>query len=275
MSNSRRMLVAALATVVAIGFGATLVGADEDVFLGYKFEEGYSKDYKVKFNQEIDYGGFAFSQIIDMEVTEKCVGSEEDLFLMEMVFNKVDAARMQFDNMEQDPNGERLVGQTVTFKVDSHGETSEMRPAGYIDGWDQIKEIVDRVVDNWYAYLPNEAVAKGGKWTKVDEPEEELGLIVEGKADYVFKELKKEKGALCAKIEAKIENTLRGTQDTPAGVMTVDGGGTGDSEFFFCTTTSTIVKYKVKVEMKMDMTPEAGGDATETTVNVVMERAVK
>ncbi len=275
MGKSSRLLIAALAAVVVVILGAALVGADEEVFLGYKFEEGYSKDYKVKFNQEVDFGGFAFSQIIDMEVTEKCVGTEEDLYLMEMIFNKVDAARIQFDKMVEDPNGERLVGQTVTFKVDSHGVTSEMRPAGYIEGWDQMKKVVETVVDNWYGYLPNEVVARGGKWSKADEPEEESGMIVEGTADYVFEEVKKEKGTLCAKIKAKLKNKLSGTQDTPAGTMNVEGGGSGDLEFYFCTETSTIVKYKVKVEMKMDMTPESGGDTTETTVNVVMERKVK
>jgi hypothetical protein len=271
MVQRNRVLITALAVVAAVSI-AGHVGADEEVFLGYKFADGHSLDYKVKFNQEVDFGGFAFSQLIDMEITEKCVGEEEDKFLMEMVFTKVEAARMQFDKLVEDPMAENLTGHSVTFSVDKFGETSDMKPAGYIDGWQQMQKVVEAVVDNWYAYLPNESVAKGAGWTKEDEPKRELEMVVSGKADYEFTEVEKEQGRECAKIVVKSENTVTGKQDTPAGAMDVDGGGKGTVEFFFCMKSSAIVKYKAKVEMKMDMTPEAGGDATETTIIISMER---
>jgi hypothetical protein len=274
MVPRNRVLITALAVVAAVTFAGN-VGADEDVFLGYSFAEGHVQDYTVKFNQEVDFGGFAFSQFIDMEVQEKCVGVEDEKFLMEMVFTKVEASRMQFDKLVEDAMGENLTGQSVTFAVDKFGETSDMKPTGYIEGWAQIQKVVDAVVDNWYAYLPNESVAKGGVWTKEDEPTTEALMVYSGKADYEFKEVKKEKGTKCAKIVAKSQNKVSGKQETPAGTMDVEGGGKGDVEFYFCMESSTIVKYKAKVEMKMDMTPEAGGDATETTVAISMERELK
>jgi hypothetical protein len=259
--------------VTALGLTSAVV-ADEEVFLGYSFSEGYEQHYKVKFNQEVDFGGFAFSQLIDMKVTEKCLGTEDSLYLMEMTFDEVESARMQFDKMVDDPMGENLTGHTVTFKVDKFGETSEIKPTGYIEGWQQMQKIVEAVVNNWYAYLPNESVAEGGGWSKIDEPQEDAGMRTEGKSDYEFKEVKKEKGRQCAKIEARSENLVKGKQQTQMGAMDVEGNGKGEVEFYFCTESSTIIKYKAKVEMKMDMTPEAGGDVTETTVNIVMEREV-
>jgi hypothetical protein len=269
-----RILVAALA-VLAVLAPLGVVDADEGVFLGYGFSEGHEQGYKVKFNQELDFGGYAFSQIVDMEVVEKCVGVEDSLFVMEMHFDKVESARMQSDNIVDDPMGERLTGNTVTFKVDKFGETSEMAPVGYIDGWDRMQKVVEAIVDNWYAYLPNKNVTAGETWARDEEPEEEGGLTIDSESSYEFKEIKKEKGRACAKIEGRSKNTIAGQQETQIGTMNVDGNGKGEAEFYFCMDSSTIIKYKAKYEVKMDMTPEAGGDATGTTVNIALEREVK
>lgn len=267
-----------LSTALAIGVAVAIagsVGADEGVFLGYNFAEGHSQEYKVKLNYEVDYGGFAMSQMMDMEVTEKCVGVEEEKFLMEMVFNKVEAARMQFDNMVEDPTGESLTGQSVTFSVNKFGEAEDIKPTGYIEGWGQIKPIIESVVESWFAYLPNETVAEGGGWTKEEEPEEGATLVESGSSKYKFEEVKKESGRECAKIVAESKTAISGKTPTQMGTMSVEGEAKGEVEFFFCMKSSTIVKYKAKFETKQDMTPEAGGDTTEMTINGSLERELK
>jgi hypothetical protein len=267
--------LAVVAAAVALALGGAQVGAGESTYLGYKFAEGHSQEYKVKFNQEVDFGNFAMSQIIDMEVTEKCVGMDDSLHLMEIDFDKVESTRMQFDKMVDDPTGENLTGHAVTFKVDKHGETSDMRAVGYIEGWERMKKVVESMVDNWYAYLPDTTINEGSGWSQDEGPKHEGMLTYSNKADFHFAEVKKEKNRQCAKITAETENTVSGSQDTPAGSMDVTGGGTGEVEFYYCMKSSTIIKYKAKVEMKMDLEPQGGGDTTQMTVNVVMEREVK
>ena len=275
MARINRVLGVALVAGAIVAAGFAFVGAEEGVLLAYGFAEGYTNDYQVKFNNEVDFGSFAMSQIVDMDVTEKCTGKEGDLFVMELVFNKVESVRMQFDNMVEDPTGERLTGHSVTFKVDANGETSDMRPVDYIEGWEQMARVIQSLVENWYAYLPNKSVKVGDGWEEVDEPKTQGDLKVTGHAAYRFKEIKDEKGCACARVEADTENTVTGSQDTPTGTMIVEGGGKGDVEFFFCPKSASIVKYKAKTEMKMDMTPEGGGDAAESTIGIMMERHVK
>jgi hypothetical protein len=272
----RRVRFVGLAAValVAVALAAASVGADEEVLLGYKFEEGYTKDYQVKINYEVDYGGWAFATIADMEVTERCVGVEDDLFLMEVVFNKVETARLQGDDMTEDPSGEHLTGQVLTYKVDAHGVVTEIKPAGYIEGWPQLRKMIEGVFENWYGYLPNESLAKGAKWTHETEPNAEETIKAEGQSDYEFKDVKEEEGTPCAHIEGKSKHTLSGTQETTMGSQIVEGEEKGDIELFFCAKSSTIVKFKAKSESKIDMTPEAGGDPVETTVNSTLERKV-
>jgi hypothetical protein len=59
------------------------------------------------------------------------------------------------------------------------------------------------------------------------------------------------------------------------GAMTISGGGKGESEFYFCLKSSTMVKYKTKMDMKMEVTPEGGGDSNSFIVAFSMEREVK
>lgn len=269
-----RLVAVAIAAAVTAG-AAPGAAAGEAVFLGYGFDDQYQQAYKVKFNQEVDTGNFAFSYLVDMEVTEKCVSAGDSLFLMEVHFDKVETARMQMDNMIEDPMGEKLTGQAVSFQVTRSGVVSDVKPVGYVDGWQQMERIVKPIFEGWYAYLPDAEVEPDGTWERDIGPKEESGLTVSGHSEYRFEQMKEEKGRECAKIKAKSTNTITGKQSTPMGVMNVDGSGKGEGELYFAIGSSTIVKFKTKVEMKMDMVPEGGGDTTGTAVAYSMEREVK
>ena len=65
-------VLALVATVIA---APAVTGADGGTHFAYDFSEGYVQQYKVNFKQEMFRGSFSWSAIVDLEVTEKCVGS--------------------------------------------------------------------------------------------------------------------------------------------------------------------------------------------------------
>jgi hypothetical protein len=270
ITNRMHIVMAALLAVVFI---AGSVGAGDDIMFGYKFEEGYSSKYKLKFSQEVDFGGFAMNVFADFEVEEKCTGVTDSTYTMEATFIKVEASRMVFDNIEEHPMSEQLAGQTVVYSVDAHGDVSGIKAAGYIDGWAGMKDIVEQVIESSYVYMPDAAVAAGGEWQQEAEKETtDDGMEVVTSSKFEFKEMKQENGRDCAKIVGKMENTFSGVMTTPQGAMEADGTGAGEYECYFDPGTTTIVKLKGRVDVKMDMIPESGGDAVETTVAYQVEK---
>ena len=263
-------LLLILGTAAALGLvGAVL--ADDAVMFGYKFEEGASHDYKVKFSQDVDYGGFAFEQFMDFEVTEKCVGVTEDgKFRMELLFNKVETSRMQYDKMEEDDSFDGLLGQSVSYAVDAHGSVTDVKAAGYVDNWPRIYPTILMMMQLWHAYLPGEQVEAGNGWEETtDKQDNGAGLLISTSAKFSFEEKKKEKDHECAKVKAEVAQKIEGNQ---AGYK-ADGTGKGKFEFYFCPEGSVMVSLKSKFEIKMDMTPESGqGNDVETIVNIQMER---
>jgi hypothetical protein len=245
--------------------------AQETVMFKYKFKEGYNQDYKIKFSQEMYFGAFGTSFFSDLEVTFKCVGvSEDGKFNMEVVFNKVDASRRQGDTMEETNLGEQLTGQTVACVVDAHGEVDDIKAMGYIEAWRQIERDIETVIQAFFAYLPAEEVAKGENWENTDEQSQE-DLHITSRTEYEFKEIKNEKGRQCAKVEAETEIGIGGVQATPQGDFNAEGEGEGETELYFDVADGIIVKMKDKMEIKMDMTPVAGGDGFELTRSYQIE----
>ena len=261
--------------LVAIGVLAVTIAApapaEESVVFKYKFREGYNQDYKIKFSQEMYFGSFGMSFFWDLEVTFKCVGITEDgEFNMEVVFNKVDASRMQGDRMEETKLGEQLTGQTVACVVDVHGEVDDIKAMGYIEAWRQIERDIKTVIQAFFVYLPAEEVAKGENWENTDERNQEE-LHITSRSEYEFKEIKDKKGRRCAKVKAKTEVGRGGVQETPQGDFKAEGEGEGETEFYFDVADGIIVKLKDKMEIKMDMTPVAGGDGFEITRSYQIE----
>lgn len=272
-----RIVFRMLPAVVALAVGAGLwsgLGAEGEVMFSYRYEVGQSDAFKLKFNMELETMGFARTQFVDMEVTEICVGVTEDLFKMEMRFDKVESSVMFFEKLQEDKMGENLTGQSVSYEVNRHGKVDKIQDVGVIDGWAEIEQSVKQILQMWYPYLPGEGVAEGGNWADVDSSEtDDMRTIANTK--YLFKEPKKEKGRECAQVKADINFTMSGTQSTPMGVFQTDGRGEGKNEFFFDPETFAIVKSKGTLEIHMDMTPEAGGDGFVTTVNFEMQRELK
>lgn len=272
---SKCIFLVIVGTLVAVSVVLLPAQAEDGVLLKYDYQKGTSFDHKVKFTQEISFGSFAFSQFMDLEVTEKCMGVTEDgKYQMEMVFNKVESSRMQFDKMVEDNSSETLVGQAVSYLLDEHGEVDKVNAMGYIENWEMISGNIIALIESWYPYLPAEKVASGGNWEEVKDKEDDgEGLLITTNAVFSFEGTKKEKDRECVKITADISQKFEGINSTPMGDFNTDGEGKGEYEVLFDPSDSAIVKLKGKHEVKMDMTPESGkGDDVETTVNMEMER---
>lgn len=254
----------AVAALVAAPSG---IPADDGVHFAYEFSEGYVQQYKVNFKQEMFWGSFSRSAIVDMEVTEKCVGVTEDgVFEMELAFDKVEASIMMFDRMQGSGIGESLEGQSIAYTVDKFGETNDVRALGYIEAWNQVEQLVTEIANQFYVYLPDESHAKGDEWEHTDERDED-GMNITENWEYKFEKVEEKKGRECAKVKAAVEFGIGGIASTPAGDFDMDGEGDGKYEFYFDTTEKLVVRMKGSIEVKSDMVPVSGtGDEIESTV---------
>jgi hypothetical protein len=247
--------------------------AEEAVYFGYDFSDGYSQRYEINFSEEMSSGTFSRTSIFDLEITERCTGVTEDgSFEMEIVFDKVEASVMMFDQMRETHIGEQLTGQAIGFLLDKHGEHSDLRATGYIESWEQYKSTIEMFVDMFYIELPGKGYTQGDDWDRTDEQDHD-GLNTTSHSVYNFGEMKKEKGRECAKVKVETEVGLGGVLATPGGDYRTEGEGEGEGELYFDSGDGLVVKLKSKMEVKLDMTPASGkGEDQEFTQTYELER---
>ncbi|MDH4037457.1 MAG: hypothetical protein OEX18_07245 [Candidatus Krumholzibacteria bacterium] len=244
----------------------------QDVMFAYSFEEGSSRQYRVKLSQELAFSGNTMGQIGDFEVTLKCLSVADGVASMELVFDKADMMREMFGNQAADPLADMLVGHGIVFKVDPSGEVSDIAQSGYYDGWDSVQPFVEPLVKGWFPRLPGRAHAPGGTWESSDTEKGADGTDVKVTAHYTYKENKKQGGVDCASVTGDLATEVAGTSVSPMGTFQVEGGGKGKFEFLFDPAARAIVKLKSRMTVDMDLTPRAGGDTVDTSVNYQMER---
>lgn len=258
--------------MLAVALSAASAVAQEVTF-AYEFKPGSVERHRVKLNQEADMGGMAMSNMADMQVSLKCVSGVEGKYAMEMKFDKVDVSTTMYGNAMVSPMGEQLTGQAITFDVDAKGVVSNIAPVGSIDGWDASKQLVEPVVDDWYPYLPGQAVAVGGSWKKEGETKTQAGgTQTVTNSTYTFKAMKKEKTSDVAVVDVALDTKASGTAASPMGLFNVAGGGKGKFEVLFDPAKKRVVKVKGKFDLSMDMTPQDGGDVIETVFANNFER---
>jgi hypothetical protein len=238
----------------------------------YAFEAGSSHRYRVKVNQEMDFGGNTMGQIADFEVTVKCASVADGKAAMELTFDKADMSRSMFGNLAADPMAETIVGKSVNYTVDAAGEVTDIKPATYYDGWDQVRQMVESFIESWYVPLPGKAYAPGATWEHSEKDKGAGGMDVAATGTYKFKERKQEGGRDCASVTGEIATELSGQSVNPMGTFTVEGGGKGKSEFLFDPAARLVIKLKSKTDVSMNLTPAAGGDPMEANVVYQIER---
>lgn len=273
----KHFLWVGLVTVLALGaFVSTSgVSAGDSVHLAYKYEEGSSQSYKIKFNQEVDLGQYIMTALVDMEITESCIGVSDSTFTIEWTFDKVDASRTMFNKMQTDPMADNLVQQKVMFELDPSGDVTEVRPVSYIEGWDQAEETVIRIIEACFPPLPDKDVSVGEEWDLDETETSDEGTKVTSSGKYKYKENKKEGGRKCAKLEGEVVLKISGQVAGPKGAMEADGGGKGKMEIYFDAAAGIVVKIKGRIGIDMTMTPLRGGDSIETSVGFETEKKLK
>lgn len=258
--------------MLAVALSAASAVAQEVTF-AYDFKTGASERHRVKLNQEMDMGGMVAGYLVDMSVSLQCASGADGKYAMEMKFDKVDVSTSMMGAVSVNPIGEQLVGQAVTFDVDASGDVSNIEPVGAFEAWDTARQLVEPVIERWYIHLPKQAVAVGSSWKKEGEKEvQSSGTQTVTNTTYTFKAMKKEKGHDVAVIDQTQDSKISGTATTPVGVFDVDGSGKGKFEILFEPTRSRVVKFKGKIDLTTDMTPQAGGDPMHMIVTNHFER---
>lgn len=252
---------------------AVAAWASQEVTFAYHFEPGISERYSVKLNQDVSMGQMAMSNIADMEVTVKCVAAKDGKFSMEMKFDKADVSTTMMGNTSANPVGEQITGQAIMFTADASGDVTDVTPVGAFDAWATAQQLIKPMVEGWYPYLPNRAVAVGGTWEKAGEKEKDAGGTESTvNSTFKFREMKKEKGRDLAVVEQTVDMSVGGNSTTPMGAYTVAGSGKGKGEFSFDPTKARVVRLKGKIDVTMDMTPQSAGDPVKTVVTNQLER---
>ncbi len=268
-----RSVVLAVMAILVVGFA--LPAAAQEVTFAYGFTEGTKLRYRVKLNQELDFGGNAMGQIADLQVTVTCKSAAEGKYGMEMTFDKADMSRQMFGNLSSDPIAEAMIGKSVSYQVDSAGEVSDIKPVGYYEEWERMEQFVTMVVENWYVHLPGKAFAPGGTWDHAQKDKGDGGMDVATTTLYKFKESKKEGGRNCAVVTGDIATDLSGQSATGMGTFDVKGGGKGKIEFSYDPEARLVVKLKARMDVKTEMSPTSGGgNATSVNVTYQLERAL-
>jgi len=273
MRNRYPGLLAAIAVVAFVA--ASAVNAGDEIHFGYKFEKGSTQSYSIKFNQELDFGQFAMSALVDMEVTENCIEVSDTAYTIQWTFDKVEASRVMFENLQTDPMTDNLAGKQLTFLVDATGEVSDVKPFGYIEGWSDAEQTVTRIIESCFPSLPNKAVAMGKDWSEDETDTSDEGTKFTSHGKYVYKENKKESGRDCAMIEGEIALEIGGQVTGPQGAMEADGTGKGGVEIYFDAGAGVVVRLKGTVDINMTMSPIGGGDSVETSVGFETEKKLK
>lgn len=263
---------ALFATVVML-FLAVFASAAGEVMFGYKFKEGSKERHRLKLNTEMETMGMELSQMADMSVTVTCAAVDKGTHTMSVVFDKVEASNMMAGNMSQDPSAAKMVGKSVTFTVDSHGNVSGITPGPGFDAWPEVQQVVEPTIKNWYVYMPASAVAVGGEWKRDNHRDQSSGgSEYVSNEKFKFLSVKKEKGSDVALVDANVTTQVGGSTETPMGVYDLAGTGQGKFQFAFSPVTGTITRLKGTMETIIDMKPQSGGEPMKTSVTNHIER---
>jgi hypothetical protein len=262
------IVVAAMAIMIS-----TLATAAKDVTFGYQFTPGKSEKYRLKINTDMEMTGMAASQIADMAVTVACVSKKADAFAMTLTFDKVDASNTIGGNTATDPNAMKMLGKSVGFTVNTHGDVTDIGPGPGFDAWQDVQQVIEPTLKNWYVYLPGTAVSPGGTWKRENyRDKSSAGADYVSNENFKFREMKKEKGHDVAMVDEDVTTEVGGSTQTPVGVFNLAGTGKGKFEFQFDPATGSIRYFKGNMGTDINMTPQTGGDAMKTSVTNTIER---
>lgn len=248
----RALRGAMLALVVVAGIVAAVASeAGRTVHFTLGYSEGFEQKYKVKYSQEIDGGFFTFARFADVKITDRCVGADTSGLKMKTSFDEVEMSRRVMERLQEDPAGAQLTGKSVSYRVTPDYDVEDIQVEGYVENWAQIQDLAQIVLDSGFPWLPDREYSKGDSWDLPEREEKENGRVKRTTATFKFKEMKKEKGRECAKVEGEIQVHMEGSFQSPQGSVEGVGEGKGKLEFLFDPERRVFVKLKSKFEMEI------------------------
>lgn len=267
--------IPAMVIVLIAGVLAVPAIAGESVRFSYLFRQGSEQAYKISFNQDIDAGAFTMNRFADFQVVEKCVAVSDSNSTMEMTFVKVESSRRFGETLQDDKMGTDLTGKKVRYTVNADGGVDNVTSVGYIEGWSKMTQILTPVIESGYVFLPDTNIAVGNSWDRKNFTQKVGGgLSSVTSVEFLFKEMKKEKGRECARVTGNRHSTMAGKLQLGAKSADASGKSTGKFEFYFDPATSMIVKLKSKVEATIALTDDEG-QAHESTFSYNIEREIR
>jgi hypothetical protein len=266
----RRMLTVAAALAIML---TTLATAAKDVTFGYQFTPKKSEQYRLKINTDMQMTGMQASQVANMMVTVACLSKKGDAYAMTLTFDKVDASNTIGGSTAIDPNAMKMIGKSVGFTVNTHGDVSDIGPGPGFDAWQDVSQVIEPTLKNWYVYLPGTPIAVGSTWKRENYRDtSSAGAEYITNSTFKFREMKKEKGRDVAMVDEDVTTQVGGNTQTPVGVFNLAGTGAGKFEFQFDPATRAIRFFRGNMTTDINMTPQTGGDAMKTSVKNVIER---
>lgn len=260
-------------TAVLLTAMTTIATAAGEVHFAYKFQPGKSEKYHLKIDTAMKMMGMDASQLAEMEVTVTCGSKKGESYAMTLTFDKVDAKNTIAGNVQPDPSSANMMGKTVGFTVDSHGTVTDIGPGPNFDSWQNVQQVVEPVLKNWYVYLPANAVKPGGTWKRDNYRDKSAaGSEYVSSETFKFRGMKNDKGLDLAIVDEDVTTTVGGTTETPMGNYKISGNGSGKFEFHFDQARGAIRFFSGSMKTDINMTPQAGGDPMPTSVTNTIER---
>ncbi|MFQ5600687.1 MAG: hypothetical protein ACE5G2_09035 [Candidatus Krumholzibacteriia bacterium] len=202
--------------------------------------------YKVEFQQETHAGGMEFTFNMTGEAELSFLEKTEDgNSKLAIKLSSIEASMMQMGNLvEQDPG---LEGTSVHVTASPRGDVLEVEPQQVLS--DAQVELLETLVENFFAYLPEEAVETEDTWVQKrfeesDSDDTDLPAL-DGSLEYMLDDIEKKDGVQVAKIVG--EGSLKINEMTPQGLFA--GEAKVESESLTSIASGCVLRKKSSMEV--------------------------
>lgn len=229
--------------------------AAEKVHLGYHLQPDLEYKCKVKFTRELEYRGYFFSSLVQLELTVRCAKTDGDsLFRMEADIDKIGLTVKREDEILENDWEDQLNGKTLIFQMTPTGEVDEVDCTGYVEDWKEVKSVLGTVLNSLFPLLPDEEVEVGAEVAVESQRRMGKGRTggVEGKGKLKLEKFEKKGGYRCVKVKGRITDYVHGRIEGEMGHAVFDGEGEEKVEFYF--DPEARLAREVKRELDIDLT---------------------
>lgn len=206
---------------------------------------GTTQHYRLEAQNETHFSGITITENTGGDVQVDALDAAADgnpRFAVS--FANFESSVMQGGNLvEQDP---QLNGVTVHVTFSPRGELLDMAPQSNMP--QARREVVENLVDAFFAFLPEEDVERDDTWVhkRLEEGDsDDEKPAVDGETEYTLEEFEKKDGAECAKLY--VEGKAQVNRQTPAGMFS--GEAKTEGEVFVVVDGGHVLHCKLTTEI--------------------------